>query len=134
MLGSQKWGGELAKRFPLEGEHPRTSIPPLSPSFSNITISDVHIEGCQQFIHAIGLPERPLSNVLLHNVTARADKFIRLRDVHSFVLQNIDIKTPNDEARIDGCNGIMLLDVNVNGQPATHITYEGEPSLPVISK
>ena len=127
MLGSLKWGGELAKRFPSEEA-------PLSPLFSNITISDVVIDSCQQFIHAIGLPERPLRNVLLSNISGHADKFMRLRDVNSFVLQNVNIYTSNDEARIDGCNGIMLLDTNVNSLPATHITYEGEPSPPVIIK
>ena len=70
--------------------------------------------------------------MLLRNIRGHADEFMRLRDVRSFVLQNVDVEVNNDQARIDGCEGIMLIDTKLCGQTAKNIKYEGEPSMPVI--
>ncbi|MBR1414474.1 MAG: family 43 glycosylhydrolase [Prevotella sp.] len=127
MLGSLKWGGDLARRFPVR------PVNDYTPDFRTISISDVAVEDCQQLVHAIGLPERPLRNVLLRNIKGHAQEFMRLRDVKSFVLENVDINTKSNEARIDGCEGIMLLNTNVNGSKPHNIKYEGEPSTLIIN-
>ena len=71
MLGSVKWGGELAQRRPsaeaLAAFRSSPSNVP-SPDFRTIMVSDVIIEDCKQLVKCIGLPERPLCNVLLRNV------------------------------------------------------------------
>ena len=137
MLGSQKWGGELAKRFPSEEaltDFQSSMFHVQSPRFNTITISDVVIENCRKLVHAIGLPECPLSGVLLRNWKARSQEFMRLRDVKSFVMQNVDAETVSDEARIDGSDGVMLIDTRVNGAPPANIKYEGEPSQHLIIK
>ena len=133
MLGSIKWGGELAKRFPADStlKAQNSKLPP-TPYFRNITISDVIVEDCRQFIFALGLPERPLSNVLLRNIRGRARDFARLRDVRSFVLDDVDLQVENPEARIDGCDGIILINTRLNSQQPTAIKYEGEPSSKLI--
>ena len=126
MLGSLKWGGDLARRFPAP------AINDCTPDFRSITISDVIVDSCSQLVHAIGLPERPLRNVLLKGFRGHADKFMRLRDVHAMVLSDIDMTIDDDQARIDGSEGIMLLNTRVNGKEPRHITYEGELSTQLI--
>ena len=135
MLGSQKWGGDLARRYPPEEaldafRSSMFNVP--SPDFSTISISDVTVDDSRQLVHAIGLPERPLRNVLLRNVSGHAEKFMRLRDVSSFVMQNVDVDVSDDEARIDGCNGIMLLDTRICGRQPQNVKYEGEPSAKLL--
>ncbi|MBR1547956.1 MAG: family 43 glycosylhydrolase [Prevotella sp.] len=126
MLGSLKWGGDLAKRLP------KREINKYTPDFNTISIGNVVIENCRKLVHAIGLPERPLRNVLLSGVRGRAKEFMRLRDVASFVMQDIDIATDDTKARIDGCEGVMLLDTRLNGHPAGNISYEGEKSTKTL--
>ena len=133
MLGSIKWGGELAKRFPAPDVYPLSDKPsPTTPDFRTITVSDVVIDDCDQLVKCIGLPERPLRNVLFRNVKGHARSFIWLRDVKSFVLQNVDVTVDDPEARIDGCEGIMLLDTRLNGKAPQAVNYEGKPSQQII--
>ena len=127
MLGSIKCGGDLAKRFPVR------EVNAYTPDFHTINISNVIIEDCRRLVHAIGLPERPLRNVLMRNIRGHAQEFMRLRDIHSFVLDDVDVQVDNDEVRIDGCEGIMLIDTKVNGEKPKNMKYEGEKATTVIT-
>ena len=83
MLGSVKWGGELANRYPVR------EITPFTPDFHNITIRDIEIEHCSRFISAVGLPERPLRHVLISNGNVRTEELGVMRDVEDFVIEKI---------------------------------------------
>ena len=126
MLGSKKWGGELATRLPAR------EITRLTPDFNTIVIKDIIIEKCGQLANVTGLPERPLRNVLISNVKGHADQFISLRDADSFIMKDIRVDTPSPVAIVDGCNGVMLLDTHVSSMKTPDIKYRGEPSTPVI--
>ncbi|MBQ8487288.1 MAG: family 43 glycosylhydrolase [Prevotella sp.] len=126
MLGSIKWGGDLAKRGSVSQPNG------LTPNFNTISISNVIVEGCQQLVKAIGLPERPLSGVLMRGVRGSAKDFLRLRDVNGFVMDDVDVAVENTEARIDGCQGTMFINTRLNGQALADIKYEGEKSTNVI--
>ena len=128
MLGSIKWGGELAKRLPAR------EINKYTPDFNTVTINNVVIENCRQLVFALGLPERPLRNVLFSNVKANCEQFVKMRDVQGFVLKDADITAKDATASIDGCTGVMMLGVKVNGQIPKDITYPGEKSTKVIVK
>ena len=127
MLGSLKWGGDKAKRYPVR------PINELTPDFNTIRIDNVIIEHCRMLIHAIGLPERPLRNVLFSNVKAHCDQLMKMRDVEAFVLQNADITASAPAGTIDGCTGIMLLQTKVNGQQPHDIKMIGATSTQLIS-
>ncbi|MBR1934126.1 MAG: family 43 glycosylhydrolase [Prevotella sp.] len=114
MLGSIKWGGDLARRFPIPER-----LPTGTPCFRNISISHVEVEGCRKLIHAIGLPEEPLRNVLLHDIRGRAHEFMRLRDVSSFVLSKVDVTVDDDSQLTEGCEGVELVDTRVSKAAAT---------------
>ena len=124
MLGSLKWGGDMARRFP------QRPVNELTPDFNTIRISNVAIEHCRMLIHAVGLPERPLRNVLLSGVKAQCSQFAMLRDVEGMVVQNADISADHPTANLDGCTGIMLLKTKVNGHSPQLFTYRA--STPVM--
>ena len=126
MLGSIKWGGDLAKRLPAR------EINQYTPDFNTITIDNVVIEHCRKLVHAIGLPERPLRNVLFSRVKADCNELMKMRDVTGFVLKDADITAKDASASIDGCTATMMLNVMVNGQQPQSFTYPGEKSTPVI--
>lgn len=115
MLGSVKWGGDLARRYGQEGKKTATEIEklalltPYTPDFHQVRINNVVVENCSEFVHAIGLPERPLTDVLIRDAKANADRYGIFRDVHSFVLLGCDVQTPV-EAQYDGCKGVMQID------------------------
>lgn len=99
MLGSVKWGSDLARRYGVEGKDNATDeeIAALrtsyTPDFHDITIQDVVIEHCSKFVSAIGLPELPLRNVLIKNARVKADELGVMRDVEHFRLENIELET-----------------------------------------
>lgn len=126
MLGSIKWGGDLAKRLPAK------PVNNYTPDFNTISIDNVIIEDCRMLVHAIGLPERPLRNVLFSNVKADCDQLMKMRDTQGFVLKKAEITAKDATASIDGCTGVMMLDVTVNGQQPRDIIYPGLPSTKAI--
>ena len=130
MLGSIKWGGELARRYPDNKNAP--AINRFTPDFNTICINNVIIENCRQLVFALGLPERPLRNVLFNGVKANCQQLMKMRDVQGFVLKDACITATDPTANLDGCSSIMMLDVKVNGQKPQDITYSSKDSTPVI--
>lgn len=118
MLGSKKWVGDLANRFPAR------DINELTPEFKNIYIKDFTIDGCQRLIDVKALPERPLSNVLIENFEGRGNDFLRLQDTNGFVMKNAHIRTVGKDGKtpstpaisLDGAQSIMLLDMDFYGK------------------
>ncbi len=110
MLGSKKWVGDLANRFPAR------EIGELTPDFRDIHIKDFAIHGCQRLIDVKALPERPLTNVLIENFEGEGKDFMRLQDVSGFVIKGGVVNTPSPSAVLDGCKSIMMLDMNFKGK------------------
>ena len=130
MLGSIKWGGELARRYPNSKNAP--AINRFTPDFNTISIDNIIIENCRQLVFALGLPERPLRNVLFSGVKANCQQLMKMRDVQGFVLKDACITATDPTANLDGCSSIMMLDVEVNGQKPQDIAYSSKDSTPVI--
>ena len=55
-----------------------------------------------------------------------------LRDVKSFVLDNVEVEVADDEASIDGCEGIMLINTRLNGHQPYRVNYTGGKSTQII--
>ncbi len=128
MLGSKKWVGELANRFPAR------QVNELTPEFKNIYIKDFTVDGCQRLIDVKALPERPLTNVLIENFEGHGKDFLRLQDVSGFVMKGGKIHTAAPSAVLDGCQSVMLLDMDFNGKQLKQITnnatlYVTQPCL-----
>ena len=110
MLGTKKWVGELANRYPAR------KINELTPEFKNIHIKDITIDGCARFIDVKALPERPLTNVLIENADVRCKDFLRMQDVDGFVLRNATVHTSQPVANVDGSKDVVLFDVSYDGK------------------
>ena len=94
MLGSKTFVGDLAIRLPAR------DITPLTPTYKNITARDIIVESGSQFIKAQGIPETPVENVWIENVTARTNKLMLLQDVDGMVLKNVTVECPDSLIRI----------------------------------
>ena len=95
MLGSQTYVGELAIR------HPARALTPLTPAYRHIRARDIIVEGCSQFIKAVGIPETPVADVLIERVQARSQRLITLQDVDSMTLRDIQVVSRDSLFRLD---------------------------------
>ncbi len=102
MLGSKNFVGELAVR------HPARELNALTPSYKNIIARDIIVEESDQLIKAVGIPETPIENVLIENVTAHSKKFIRLQDVKGLILRNAVICSQDSLLQMDDASGIVF--------------------------
>lgn len=106
LLGSRKYMGELAERYP-----PR-EVDHLTPVVKDIRIKDFIVESSQYFIRANCIPEIPLNNVLIENGNINCDIIIgSMDDVTGFTLRNLNINSKNSTIKI--LNGHNILFDNV---------------------
>lgn len=113
---------------------PDGQVNELTPEFKNIYIKDFTVDGCQRLIDVKALPERPLTNVLIENFEGHGKDFLRLQDVSGFVMKGGKIHTAAPSAVLDGCQSVMLLDMDFNGKQLKQITnnatlYVTQPCL-----
>ena len=109
MLGSIKWGGDLAKRFPDGKNAPQVNK--YTPFFHDISVHDVVAEGCKELIHYIGQPERPVKNVFFGNAEVRCDKVGFVQDAAGFAMKDVRIVSDDNTLWIDGCNQVSVFGV-----------------------
>ena len=107
MLGSRKWVGELADRYPAR------EITQLTPEFRDFTFRDIRVEDCAQLISFGGLPERPFAHVLFDGLEADCVELIRLQDVSGLSVRNAEIRVQDDGIRLDGCREILFDQVRI---------------------
>ena len=123
MLGSKTFVGDLAVRLPAR------DITPLTPSYKNITARDIIVESGTQFIKAQGIPETPVENVLIENVTAKTEKLMLFQDVKGMTLKNVTIECPDPVIKLVDGRGITFDQVHfVLPEGKAHIEKEGELS------
>jgi len=127
MLGEKRWVGDLANRMPLR------PVNNLTPLYRNIVFKDIIVENCRQLIDLIGIPESPVSGVLVHNMNARCDKLVNLQDVDGFVITNSTIRSGcNTVSVLDGRNIMFVETVFHTPGGKVEYTYSGEIVQPVI--
>ena len=67
--------------------------PKSTPSFSNIHIRDVTCQQADQAMVLIGLPESPLHDITLENVTIHARRGVTEEETKNIVKRNVKIET-----------------------------------------
>ncbi len=82
MLGSSQYVGDLAKRLPA------LEINRLTPGYRNITARTILVEKTSQFVKINGIPESPLTNVLIEHAAITSDKLMTAADVKGFTVRN----------------------------------------------
>lgn len=87
MLGSTMYVGELANRLPVR------DITPLTPAYRNITMDQVLIESCREFVLLKGLPESPITDLTLSHIEAHpTERDFKIQDVCGLIMTNCIIK------------------------------------------
>ena len=131
LLGSAKYVGELAERYP-----PRP-INKLTPIVKNIHIRNFIVESAEQVLNINAIPEVPCSNVLIENGRIDSKKLIgAINDVDGFTIKNVDITCSEDnQINILDSRNILFEDVkftvpageiipNIKGEASRNIIYQ----------
>lgn len=105
MLGGEIYVGELAKRLPV------LPVNDLTPAFGNIHAKDIIVERATQFVAVTGIPESPVTNVLIEQVEVNADKLFAAADVDGFVVRNAVIKTNSPDITLRAVRNMLFENV-----------------------
>ena len=147
MLGTSNFVGGLASRLPAP---PLTH---LTPSFRNVTIRDVEVDGCRMLVYVQGIPESPARNILIENVwgDTRRDESISayghykpqpkpyvidIVDAEGVILRNFQIESGKRQIRIVDARNLTMEhvqidvygeepEVELSGEMTRHIKFEG---------
>ena len=74
MLGSKMYVGELANCLPVR------AINELTPGYKNIVACNIIVEKASQFVKINGIPESPLTNLLIENAAVDCKGLSTARD------------------------------------------------------
>lgn len=109
LLGSSRYVGKLANRFPI------LEITPLTPVVRGFHFKDFIVESSKSFIRANCIPEIPLTNVLIENGNVKCDEIIHtLDDANDFVLRDIDFTTKNSALKMSKTENVRFENVNIS--------------------
>jgi len=89
MLGGTMYVGDLALRLPAR------AINKLTPVYRNIVARSIIVEKASQFIKVNGIPESPLTNLLIENATINSNSLMSAADVKGMTIKNVAINTPD---------------------------------------
>lgn len=114
-LGSVKWMGELAARYPVP------KVTRFTPRYHTISIHDVIIEQCRNMVVVEGMPESPLKHLFFGNVTVKCQKLGYVRDASGFSLKDIRVESADSVLTIDNAPYSSFYGVNsvTYGKPVT---------------
>ncbi|TXK48977.1 glycoside hydrolase family 28 protein [Pontibacter qinzhouensis] len=105
MLGSRTYVGELADRMPAR------EINALTPSYKNITARDIIVEKADYFVKIKGIPETPMTNLLIENAQVTSKGLFIARDAKDITLRNIEVQA--QDSLIEVLDGRNILFENV---------------------
>jgi polygalacturonase len=102
MLGGRMYVGELADRLPAR------EINQLTPGFKNIVARNIIVEKAKYFIKVKGIPESPLTNVLIEDVDVRCRNLFTGHDIKNMTIRNATIQSQDSLISIlDGRNVVF---------------------------
>ncbi|GAB3422938.1 glycoside hydrolase family 28 protein [Niabella aquatica] len=120
MLGSAQHVGDMASRYPpRETDH-------LTPVFRDIKMNNIIVESADQFIKATAIPESPLSNVWIENVSSTTHKLIAAADVDGLTIKNARFISDSADIRLLDTRNIRFEHVRfMNSQNKIHTDISG---------
>ena len=89
MLGSAMYVGGLSARVPME-------IDRFTPTFRNVIIRDLIVEGGTWFLRVAGIPESPARNVFIERVKAYTQRLMQLHDLNMLTLRDAELEAEED--------------------------------------
>ncbi len=123
MLGTPAYVGELAERLPIR------KVDELTPFYRDIRISNIIVEKGTHFLKILGIPESPMTNLLIENADVKSEKLIILNDAVSVKIANSIISTPDTVLQIVDSNQIIFENVAFDlGGKKINTSMEGAAS------
>jgi hypothetical protein len=136
MLGSAQYVGELAQRLPAR------EVNRLTPAYRNIVARDILVERSSQFVKVTGIPESPLTNVLIENADVTSKKLFAAADVKGFAVRNATIRSEDSLLSLVDCRDVTFENVRwtvpgnelaakIAGDLSDHIEFKScVPAMP----
>ncbi|MBQ8672452.1 MAG: family 43 glycosylhydrolase [Bacteroides sp.] len=123
MLGSTKWMGELAQRYPVR------EVTPFTPQYRDIIVHDVIVERCRKMVSIESLPERECKNIFLGNATVTCEELGFVRDASGVSMKDLLIHSNDSTLEIDNADYASFYGLNnlTTGKPV-RIEPVGEES------
>ena len=92
---------------PLAGEKrelPKTEFKPVdesTPVFRNFTIRNIYCTGASKAVFIRGLPEMPVTGIILENMILQADKGMDIQEAASIQFKNVQVLAKDNNPAID---------------------------------
>lgn len=111
MLGSSAHVGELANRLP------KRAVNELTPFYRDISIRNLIIENSTHFLKVLGIPESPMTNLMIDNADITSQNLIILNDAQSVTVRNAKITSPDSLISMLDSKDVTFenVDFQVNG-------------------
>jgi hypothetical protein len=122
MLGASMHVGGLANRFPAP------PINALTPHYSDIHVKDIIVEKSKNFVHLIGLPEIPVTDLKIENAIVNCDKIIFAQDVKNASFTNMTITSKDSTLNFDEAQNISFTNVNFINEKEISLIVKGNTS------
>ncbi|WP_163410697.1 glycoside hydrolase family 28 protein [Flavobacterium ajazii] len=84
---------KTAAEDPLTGEMIVDKIPvsEATPAFKNMYFKNIYVDGAQQAVKIMGIPEMPVENIQFKNMVLRSDAGIQVNYVSNIEFDNVDL-------------------------------------------
>ncbi len=121
MLGSSQYVGDLAKRLPAR------EVNRLTPLYRRITARNIKVENTTQFLKINGIPESPLTQVLIEQADIQSDKLITLADAEDITVRHAVIESKESTITALDTKNIRFENVTFKvPQPQLEVIYSGD--------
>ena len=126
MLGSSRSVGDLADRLPAR------AINSLTPKFENITIKDIIIENCSNFIKVFGIPESPVNHLTIENATVNCGELFNAHDLRNAVFKNSSITAKDSTLYLLDSKNILFDRIRFQTKNTVQLDIKGSLSDSII--
>lgn len=126
MLGSSGSVGDLADRLPAR------AITPLTPKFEKITIKDIIIENCSNFIKVFGIPESPVNHLTIENATVNCGELFNAHDLRNAVFRNNTITTKDSTLFLLDSKNVLFDQIDFQTKNPVQLDIKGSLSDSII--
>jgi hypothetical protein len=121
MLGSRQYVGEMADRYPAR------PVTRLTPVFRNISARNILVENARMFLNIQGIPESPVSNLLIENSDVHCKDLISVSDAKDVTIRNVHISVTNPTIKVLDGRNIAFDKMNVNSpENILHANISGD--------
>ena len=124
LLGSYNFVGELANRLPLR------PVTEFTPTVRNVHIKNFIVESADCFISACGIPELPISNVMIEEGMITCENLMpTMYDFENFTLRNLSIVSKQSKVHVLDGKGMVMENIKFSlPENKLYLKVEGEQS------